>query len=180
MRTRKGWRSAWALVAPHTSMAQVLYAPTATMDTTRMPARRTATTARIGSREEFSSVRARGTTDSTDAEGLALIVGDSAAVVLDSTVAEVGSVNAVGAASLAGTVLDGDSQVADPAEDLLVEVLDEDPVVVSEEDPWAEGSTAEVGSTAVDIGNCRKPLNRNSNGWQRVLPAVFLWGDERT
>ena len=181
MRTRKGWRSAWALVAPHTSMAQVLHALTVTTDTTLMHARRTDSTARIGSREEFSSVRARGTTDSTDAEGLALIVGDSAAVVLDSTVAEVGSVNAVGAASLAGTVLDGDSPAGAPAEDLLAAVLDVDPAVVSEEDPWAEDSTVEVDSTAaVDIGNCRKPLNRNSNGWQRVLPADFLWGDERT
>ena len=157
MRTRKEWRSAWALVALHTSMAQALFALTATTDTTLIHARRTDSTARIGSWEEFSSARARGTTDSMDAEGLALIVGDSAAVVLDSTVAEVGSVNAVGAASLAGTVLDGDSPAAAPAEDLLAAVLDEDPVVVSEEDPRAAGSTAEVDSTAVaGTGNCKR------------------------
>jgi hypothetical protein len=59
-----------------------------------------------------------------------------------------------------------------PAEDLLAAVLDEDLVVVSEEVPWAAGSTEEV-----DIGNCRKPLNRNCNGWQHTLPAVFLWSD---
>jgi hypothetical protein len=157
MRTRKEWRSAWALVAPHTSMAQVLYALTVTTDTTLMHARRTDSTARIGSWEEFSSARARGTTDSTDAEGLALIAGDSAAVALDSTVAEAGSVDPVGAASVAETVLDGDSPAAAPAEDSLVEVLDEDPAVASEEVPWAAGSTAEVDSTAVaGTGNCKR------------------------
>jgi hypothetical protein len=105
---------------------------------------------------------------------LALIAGDSAVVVLDSTAAEVGSVNAVGAASLAGTVLDGDSPAGAPDVDSLAAVLLGDPAVVSEEVPWAAGSTEEVDSTeAVDIGNCRKPLNRNSNGWQQVLPAVF-------
>ena len=179
MRTRKEWRSGWALVALHTSMAQALYALTATTDTTPMHALRTDSTARIGSWEEFSSARARGTTDSTEAEGLALIAGDSAAVVLDSTVAEVGSVNAVGAASLAGTVLDGDSPAAAPVEDLLVEVLGEDPAVVSEEDRWAEGSTAEADSTeAVDTGNCGTQFVEGyRDGWQQVLPAVFPLSD---
>jgi len=181
MRTRKEWRSAWALVALHTSMAQVLYAPTATMDTTPMPARRTATTARIGSRVEFLSARARGTTDSTGVEALTLIAGDSAAVVLDSTVAEVGSVNAVGAASLAGTVLDGDSQVAAPAEDLLAAVLDEDPAVVSEEVPWAAGSTAEVGSTAVaDAGNCEHYSKDIGTAGSKCCQPFFFCGDQRT
>src|SRR5579863_3545921 len=104
MRTSKEWRSAWALVAPDTSMAQVLYAPTATMDTTRMPVRHTATTARIGSRVGFLSARARGSMAFTEAEDLALIAGDSAGVVLDSTVAEAGSLDGVGAGWLAEAV----------------------------------------------------------------------------
>lgn len=162
-------------------MAQVLYAPMVTTDTTPMLARRTDSTARIGSWEEFSSVRARGTTDSTDAEGSALIAGDSAAVVLDSTVAETGSMDGVGAVSVAAVDLGGDSPAAAPAEDLLVEVLDEDPAVVSEADPWAEGSTAEVDSTAAGptavagTGNCRTLIRARNKTAGSVCCQPFLF-----
>jgi len=176
MQTRKEWRSAWVLVALHTFMAQVLYAPMVTTDTTPMLARRTDSTARIGSWEEFSSVRARGTTDSTDAEGSALIAGDSAAAVLDSMVAETGSMAVVGAVSVAEVDLGGDSPAAAPAEDLLVEVLDEDPAVVSEEDPWAEDSTAADPTAVAATGNCRTLIRaRNKTAGSVMLPAVFLY-----
>ena len=148
MRTRKEWRSAWVLAALHTLMAQVLYAPTATTATIRMHARHTATTARIGSREEFSSARARGST-ATDAEDLTLIVGDSATVVLDSTAAEVGSLDPVGVASLLRAALEGDLPAAAPDEDSLAAALRGDPAVVSEAVPWVVGSTAVADLTAV-------------------------------
>lgn len=99
MRTRKEWRSAWGLVALHT-LARVLYALTATMDTTPMHVRHTAITARIGSLGEFSSALARGFTASMDTEGSVLIAQDSAAAVSDSTVAEAGLLDPAGVASL--------------------------------------------------------------------------------
>jgi hypothetical protein len=103
---------------------------------------------------EFSLALARGSTVASDGEALALIAGDSGAVVLDSTVAEAGSLNTVGVASLAEAVLDGDSPAAARDVDSLAAVLDGDPAEVSEEAPWAAGSTA-----VVDAGNCRTLLD---------------------
>jgi hypothetical protein len=110
--------------------------------------------ARIGSRVEFSSARARGSTASTDTEGLALTVQDSEAVVSDSTAAEVGSLDPVGVASLPKAALEGDSPAAAPDEDSLA-ALRGDPAVVSEAVPWVVGSTAVADLMAVAAtGNC--------------------------